>query len=221
MAQLNHTRRKSLTRLCGIIVLLAGCCYLKMDKRATENAAMATERTNLIPAGSNGTPLPASSDATLADTLQKTGIAAIKKAVVNGAASFLHTSNLRLKALTYRSSVKVRETTNVIKAEALRIMFHIEEPGIAKKDDKELYIRVIAPNGNILGCKADPAGALINCEGKTVNYSAKKKIILTPTEMAKEISIDIDRSGDYEKGNYDIEIYNDGHEVGNGSITLQ
>jgi hypothetical protein len=52
-------------------------------------------------------------------------------------------------------------------------------------------------------------------------YSVMKEIALTQNQMVKDISVDWNQEGDYSRGNYTIEIYNEGYKVGNGSVTLK
>jgi hypothetical protein len=58
-------------------------------------------------------------------------------------------------------------------------------------------------------------------KGSQVSYSVEKDIPLTQGEMVKDVTVDWNQDGDYKRGTYTIEIYNDGYKVGDGSVTLK
>lgn len=140
----------------------------------------------------------------------------------NDPSSVVHATNLRMKTLHGHSRLRERETINATDVAALRIMFDITESNIVKNEGKQLFIRVIAPDGDLLGDNDHTPDTLVNLNGKAIAYSATKEVMFTPDETITDVSVDIDNKDSFEKGSYNIEIYNDdGYKVGSGSISLQ
>jgi peptidoglycan hydrolase CwlO-like protein len=136
-------------------------------------------------------------------------------------ASVLHASNLRMEALHKRRNGKETATTKAKKVDVLRIKFDIDENRITESGTKQIYIRIIGPDGNVLSSKSNASGNLTTNTGAQLPYSVMKEIALTQNQMVKDISVDWNQEGDYSRGNYTIEIYNEGYKVGNGSVTLK
>ncbi len=136
-------------------------------------------------------------------------------------ASVLHASNLRMEPIHKRRNGKEKETTKAKRVDILRIMFDIDENRITESGSKQIYIRIIGPDGAVLSTKSNASGMLTDSKGAQVSYSVLKDIVLTQNQMVKNVSVDWNQEGDYPKGNYTIEIYNEGYKVGNGSVMLK
>lgn len=135
-------------------------------------------------------------------------------------ASVLHTSNLRMVPVHKRKNGKEKETVKAKKVNALKILFDIDENKIAESGKKQMYVRIVGPDGNVLSSAANASGTLTTNAGSPVNYSLMKEVTLAQNEVVKDVDIDWMQDNDYKRGNYTIEIYNDGYKVGNGRIML-
>lgn len=136
-------------------------------------------------------------------------------------ASVLHASNLRMEPIHKRRNGKEKETTKARKVDILRIMFDIDENRITEGGNKQIYVRILAPDGKVLTSAANTSGKLTGSTGTQVEYSVVKNITLAQNQMVKDVSVDWNQDGDYEKGVYTIEIYNEGYKVGSGNVTLK
>jgi peptidoglycan hydrolase CwlO-like protein len=134
------------------------------------------------------------------------------------AGSVLHASNIRMEPIHKRKNGKEKETTKHKKVDELRITFDIDENRIAESGNKEIYLRVLGPDNNLL---SPSAGNLTTDDGGQVSYSVMKEIALTQNQPVKDVIIDWNQPGEYSKGIYTIEVYNDGFKVGSGKVTLR
>ncbi len=134
-------------------------------------------------------------------------------------AAVLHASNLRMEPIHKRRNGKEKETSKAKKVDILRIKFDIDENRIAESGSKQLYVRIISPEGAVLSTPANASGMMSTTKGQ-MSYSILKNIVLTQNEMVKDVTVDWNQDGDYSKGNYTIEIYNEGYKVGTGVVTL-
>jgi len=136
-------------------------------------------------------------------------------------ASVLHASNLRMEPIHKKRNGKEKETTKARRVDVLRIMFDIDQNHIAESGNKNLYVRIITPDNKVLSSAANASGMMDNANGGQLSYSVMKTIALTQNEVVKDVTVDWNQDGDYAKGSYIIEIYNEGYKAGNGTVTLK
>jgi len=136
-------------------------------------------------------------------------------------ASVLHASNIKLEAIKIRRNGKEKETSKAKKADVLRITFDIDENRIAESGSKMVYLRVVEPQGAVINNPAKGSGMMTTTKGDHLSYTLSKSVPLTQNQPMKNIIVDWNQDGEYQKGVYRIEIYNDGFNIGNGQVELK
>lgn len=133
----------------------------------------------------------------------------------------LHASNIRMVPIDLRrGGKKEKETEKARRVDLLRIYFDIDENRIAESGSKELYLRITGPDGKLLSNAAYGSGITTTADGASLNYTLQKQVALQQNQPVKDVTIDWHQDSDYQKGSYNIEIYNEGYKVGGGSVTL-
>ncbi len=135
--------------------------------------------------------------------------------------SVLHASNIRIAAIHIRHSGKEKKTARARRVNMFRMHFDIDENRIAEDGTKKLYIAIKAPNGNMMESRAIGSGTTTLFNGQSVSYSLEKEIALKQNEAVKDVSVDWKQEGKYEKGKYQVEIYNSGYPIGEGTVALR
>ena len=136
--------------------------------------------------------------------------------------SVLHASNIRMLPIDVRrGGKKEKETGKAKRVDVFRIYFDIDENRIAEDGEKELYLRITGPDGNLLSNAANGSGITTTATGGSLNYSLQKDIPLTKGAPVKDVMIDWRQEEGYARGSYNIEIYNEGYRIGAGSVTLR
>lgn len=134
----------------------------------------------------------------------------------------LHVSNIRMAPIDLRrGGTRERQTSKAKNVDIFRITFDIDENRIADDGVKDLYIRITSPSGTLLSNAAYGSGNTSTFNGETLNYTVAKQIYLKKDEPVKNVTVDWNQDNNYAKGNYNIEIYNEGRKVGGGSISLK
>jgi len=136
-------------------------------------------------------------------------------------ASVLHASNIRMEAIKVKRNGKEKETQRAKKADILRITFDIDENRIAESGTKMVYLRVVDPKGAVINNPAKGSGMITTAKGDHLSYTLSKAVPLVTNQPYKNIIVDWNQDGEYEKGSYKIEIYNDGYSIGSGSVDLK
>lgn len=136
-------------------------------------------------------------------------------------ASVLHASNIRMEALHLKRNGKEKETKKAKKADVLRVTFDIDENRIAESGTKMVYMRIIAPDATTLSNPANGSGMMTTTKGDHLSYTLSKSLPLTQNQPLKNVIVDWNQEGDYVRGIYKIEIYNDGYTIGKGEVNLK
>ena len=144
-----------------------------------------------------------------------------KNIVLKKYGSILYTDNIRLTPEHKRKDGTDKETKKAKKTNVLRIVFDIVENHIAESGNKQIYVRLIAPDNSVLSNPANGSGNITTLKGEQLAFSVVKEIALTKDVPVKDVTIDWIQDGKYQKGSYTIEIYSEGTRVGLGQVTLK
>ena len=133
--------------------------------------------------------------------------------------STLSVSNYTIKGLHVKSSGKEVETTRARRIDKVRVTFDLDKNLNAKSDTKELFVTVYKPDGEIGKFKGANSGETTLRSGSSVDYSHRVKV--NYNNMAgSRVSFDW-MDYDFPKGEYKIDIYQNGYKVGQNVITLK
>lgn len=155
-------------------------------------------------------------------TTQERDEAVTQNAALKKAGSVLHASNIRMMAIDERrGGTKERETGRARKADVLRIIFDIDENRIAESGSKDLYLRITGPDGSLLSNAAYGSGTTTTAEGAALNYTMAKPVELQQGQPVNNVIVNWTQESDYKRGNYSIEIYNEGYRIGSGNVNLR
>ncbi len=134
----------------------------------------------------------------------------------------LHASNIRFVPIDLRrGGKKEKETSKAKNIDIFRLSFDIDENRIAEDGLKNIYIKIIDANGNLLSNTQTGSGTTSDAKGNDLNYTLLKQINLKQNEPVKNITADWTQSNSYVQGIYTIELYNEGFKIGSGNITLK
>lgn len=138
-------------------------------------------------------------------------------------AKVLHASNIRINAFNLsKGGRKEKETTRAKRVDVVRIIFDIDENRVAESEIKQLNIRILNPEGELLSNAALGSGSFHLAEGgRQIFYSLSKEIPLQTGQPMKDIKVDWRQSAQYDKGNYNVEIYHEGYLIGKGAAALK
>jgi hypothetical protein len=100
----------------------------------------------------------------------------------------------------------------------LKIVFNIAENNVAPIEGKQVMIRVIDDNNQVLFDVAKGSGTFIY-NGKEEFYTASQEILFDNTKQ--KLTYLYDKGSDYESGNYTLEIYTDGYLMGTGKFVVK
>jgi peptidoglycan hydrolase CwlO-like protein len=136
-------------------------------------------------------------------------------------ASVLHASNMRLEAINKTRKGREKETSRARKADLIRIVFDIDENRVVENGNKQVYIRMVGPDGEVLSSPLNGSGLMVTAKGDQVKYSIMKEVALQKAQTVKDIIVVWQLVGVYGRGNYLFEIYSEGYKIGSGDVRLR
>ncbi len=130
----------------------------------------------------------------------------------------LQTSSIFVTGVKKRSNGKERETNKVSQLEQLKFTFNIAENYVADVGNKDIYLKVVGPDGTTIYNEAAGSGTFV-FQGQESLYSAKKTIEFT--QAAQEVIIYWTKGSDYAKGKYKAELFSEGFKIGDAEFELK
>ncbi len=102
--------------------------------------------------------------------------------------------------------------------ENIKIEFTISENKVAPIEGKELLIRVIAPDNNVLFDVTRGSGSF-NFEGREMFYTAKKEVLYD--RNSQQVTLLYNKGSEYDLGKHTVEVYTDDYLMGKGSFVVK
>jgi uncharacterized protein YoxC len=134
-----------------------------------------------------------------------------------GLASRLKAENISVYAINRRG----RERTGDIRSrqiEQLKIDFNISENNVAPFGGKDVLIRIIEPEGNVLFDVARGSGTFMY-NGREEFFTSKQNILFDNSRQ--QLSFTYEKPSDFVEGRHTVEIYTDGYIMGSESFVVK
>lgn len=134
----------------------------------------------------------------------------------------LAASNIILTPIDLRKNGnKEVETSKAKRVDVLRVKFDIVKNLLDEGGNKEFFVVIKDPQGNLLTSPNLGSGKFVTATGGTVNYSLSKTVNIPKGEETKDINVDWNQATSYDKGIYQVEIYHKGYQIGSGKAELK
>lgn len=132
-------------------------------------------------------------------------------------ASRLEAENISVAALN--TSGRAREDEfRARQIDKLKVEFNIAKNDVAPVSGKDILMRIIDNNDNVLFDVARGSGTFV-LDGKETFYTAKQEILFDNTEQV--VSFLYDKGSEYLPGRYVMELYTDGYKMGSKSFRVK
>lgn len=132
-------------------------------------------------------------------------------------ASQLKVSGMKIFAVNSRGKERETEFKNR-HIEQIKVEFTVDENRVAPIEGKDLLIRVVAPDNNVLFDVTRGSGSF-NYEGREMFYTAKKEILFD--RSSQKVSLLYDKGSEYALGKHTVEVYTDDYLMGKGTFVVK
>ena len=126
--------------------------------------------------------------------------------------STLRATNFDISGINEKNNKEVT-TTTAKRVDKLRITFELAENMIAQSGTKEVYVCITDPDGNPVAVQALGSGMFTTRDGDSKAYTKKLNVDYTQNRR-KTVTFDWNPNSNFQKGEYKIEVYNNGFKVG-------
>jgi len=134
-------------------------------------------------------------------------------------ASALHAESVNVNAVSSKGKEREGGKYKAKRIDKLRVNFKLAENAVAKQNEKDIYLRVLDPDGAVLSDMATGSGSFM-FNGKELIYSSKQTVSFTNT--GQSVDIFYGRGGiPMKDGKYAIELYSEGFKIGEGDFTVK
>lgn len=130
-------------------------------------------------------------------------------------ASVLKTNNLKAMGVRYKSSGKETETTKAKNTDRIKTCFTIMENLVIEKGPKDIYVRVLSPDGAVMSTTSETF--IFN--GQATLYTTKESIMYENRNT--DLCVYWEKGNTYNAGLYTIELYCENNQIGVASLTLK
>lgn len=133
-------------------------------------------------------------------------------------ASHLKTLNLTAYGVKVKNDNTGKEMDRAKKVDKIRTSFTVQKNTITKPGKKIIYVRILTPDGRVLSEKTDDSNKF-DFNGVRGLYSSKKEIDYKNEDM--QVTIDWVKIDEFPVGEYNVEVYADGVDIGKTKFTLK
>jgi myosin heavy subunit len=134
-------------------------------------------------------------------------------------ASALRAENISIHAVSSKGKERDGTKFRAKRIDRLKVSFRLGDNAIAKKNQKEIYLRILDPDGAVLSDMATGSGSF-NVAGQELIYSTKQTIEFTNTKQ--NVDIFYGRGGiPMKDGKYTIEVLCEGFKIGEGDFAVK
>jgi predicted RNase H-like nuclease (RuvC/YqgF family) len=132
-------------------------------------------------------------------------------------ASQLKVENMVIAAVNSRGKETIGEFKNR-QIESIKVTFNIAENKVAPVDGKDVLVRIVAPDGNVLFDVTRGSGTFM-FDNREMYFTAKQEILFDNTRQ--KLSFLYKKGSEYALGIHKVEVYTDGYLMGAGSFTVK
>lgn len=134
-------------------------------------------------------------------------------------ASALRAENLTINAVSSKGKERDGGKYKAKRIDKLRVNFKLGDNAVAKQNEKDIYLRILDPEGAVLSDMATGSGSFVY-NGKETIYSSKQIVQFNNT--GQSVDIYYGRGGiSMKEGKYAIEVYCEGFKIGQGDFTVK
>ena len=135
-------------------------------------------------------------------------------------ASALRAENVTINALNSRGKERDGGSYKARRIDKVKVTVQLAANGLAKHNDKDIYIRILDPAGAVIADMATGSGEFMY-GGKGMIYTAMQTIQFDNTRQ--QVNFVYGRGGQqrFNEGRHVVEVYSEGFKIGEGEFTVK
>lgn len=133
-------------------------------------------------------------------------------------ASVLRAFQINATPIRLRGSNREEETDRARRTDRVKVCFTVAANPVANAGNKNAYIRIADPKGNIIRLGDDDRYAFTN-NGDTLQFTMKSQF--TYNNQDTEVCLYWDKQNDFEEGIYQVSVFTDEFRLGESQFSLR
>lgn len=128
---------------------------------------------------------------------------------------YFSVNNIKILPIELRRGRNETITSKARKVDIFRVTFDIIENRILDAGSYEFYLRIIDPEGELIfNTSSGSSQFKMRNSQEQMRFTKSRKIHFSDASPLQGVNIDWEQPNDYLKGEYTIELYNNGHLIG-------
>jgi type II secretory pathway pseudopilin PulG len=133
-------------------------------------------------------------------------------------ASALKAENINVYAISPKGKERDGGEYRAKRVDRVRISFALADNPLTQQDNKEIFLRLLDPDGAVISDMATGSGAFVH-QGKETIYTAKQQVQYTNSHQT--VDFVYSRGTPYRKGRHTVELYAEGFKIGQGTFEVK
>ncbi|AEI46510.1 hypothetical protein [Runella slithyformis] len=140
----------------------------------------------------------------------------LSEKVAIGAA--LKAENIKVLAVTPKGKIKDDDSYKAKRVDKIKLQFNLPPNPLTQPDEKEIYVRVLDPDGAVISDEAMGSGKF-NWKGQEMMFTTKDRVAYQNTNQTVEMVYD--NAQKFRPGKYSVEVYAEGFRIGSSNFTIK
>lgn len=133
-------------------------------------------------------------------------------------AATLRARNVKVYAISAKGREREGESIKARRVDNIRVEFFLEKNPLTTQETKRIYLKVLDPQGATLA-DASLGSGVFQYQESDQTYTLTKDVAYTNSDQ--EVSILYNRTQEFQKGTYTVELYAEGQKIGAGSFSIK
>ncbi|MCY7353277.1 MAG: hypothetical protein LH606_21890 [Cytophagaceae bacterium] len=133
-------------------------------------------------------------------------------------ASALKAEGINVYAISPKGKERDGGMYKARRVDKIRVSFALGDNPLTQKEAKDVYLRILDPEGAVVSDMATGSGAFMFGDKETI-YTTKQSIMYTNTHQA--VDFIYSRGQAYKKGKHRIELFAEGFKIGEGTFEVR
>ncbi len=133
-------------------------------------------------------------------------------------ASVLRAEGFTVQALSAKGKVKEGAEFKAKSIDMIKIQFSLGENKVAPKGPRDVYMRLIEPDGSVIVNTETGGGSFKDANGKDLPFTSKTNV--TYMNNNQKVTFDFKKGAAYKPGKHRVEIYVEGVMIGESTFTV-
>ena len=136
---------------------------------------------------------------------------------VNRAAA-LKAQNFKVLAVTSKGKTRDDDSYKAKRVDKIKMVFDLPENPLTRQETKDIYVRVLDPNGAVLADDATGSGEF-EVNGQETKFSTRESVAYLNNNQKVEVVYD--NTAQFRPGKYSVELYAEGYRIGGGNFVIR